>query len=175
MFDTLRRDCERYVSLGGFWRCPGFWIVALYRFGFWAHAVPSIFLRIPLLFVYRALSFPFRVLFNVKLSSSARVGAGFCLIHPNNILIADGVEIGRDCLIFHEVTLGSGHVPGVPKIGDRVDIYVGARILGGVAVGDRSMIGANCVIIKDVPPDSVALPVPTRVIPRALMKTADPS
>lgn len=173
MFAQLRRDSARYAE--GFWRHPGFWIVALYRFGFWAHSVRSALLRIPLLIVYRLLSLPLRWTFNVVLSAGARVGPGLCLIHPSNILIADGVEIGEDCLIFHEVTLGTGHIPGVPKVGNKVDIYVGARLLGGVVIGDRSMIGANCVVVKDVPPDSVALPPPTRTIPRSLARPTNES
>lgn len=87
-------------------------------------------------------------------------------------MIGRGAEIGEDCLIFHDVTLGTGQVPGTPKIGNHVDIYPGARVLGGISVGDRSMIGANCVVTRDVPPDSIILAAPGRVMPRSLSPVA---
>jgi serine O-acetyltransferase len=121
--------------------------------------------------IYRVARLSLR-LFGVDLwagSRGARIGAGLCLIHPANIVIAGGVDVGEDCLIFHEVTLGTGPVPGVPKIGKNVDIYVGARVLGGVVVGDGSTIGANCVVIRDVPAGSVVVPAPNRVIPRSFI------
>jgi serine O-acetyltransferase len=175
MFENLRRDSARYADQGGWYTHPGFWIVATYRMGVWAHTLPSSFLRIPVWVLYRLLRFPWRLLFNVDLWAGprgARIGAGLCLIHPANIVIGAGVEIGEDCLIFHDVTLGTGHVPGVPKIGRNVDIYVGARVLGGVVVGDGSMVGANCVVTRDVPPGSVVLAAPCRVIPRSLSPVA---
>lgn len=87
-------------------------------------------------------------------------------------MINIGSEIGEDCLIFHDVTLGTGQIPGAPKIGNNVDIYPGARVLGGVVIGDRSMIGANCVVTRDVPPESIILAAPGRVMPRSLSPVA---
>jgi serine O-acetyltransferase len=62
----------------------------------------------------------------------------------------------------------------MPKIGDNVGIYVGARILGGITVGDRSLIGANCVVTRDVPPDSVVVVAPARVLPKSLSRIGRP-
>lgn len=171
MFENVRRDSAKYAD--GWYTHPGFWIVAIYRFGVWAHSLPFFF-RIPMWVLYRILKLPTRI-FNVSLwagRSGARIGAGVCLIHPFSIIIGPGVEIGEDCLIFHEVTLGTGPTPGVPKIGNNVDIYVGARVLGGVVIGDGSMVGANCVVTRDVPPRSVVLAAPSRVIPRSLSPVA---
>lgn len=174
MFDNLRRDAARYAELGGWYAHPGFWIGAVYRLGMWASSLPHALLRLPFWILYRLLRLPLRI-FNVDVwagARGARIGPGLCLIHPANIIIGRGVEIGENCLIFHEVTLGTGPTPGIPKIGDNVDIYVGARVLGGVTVGDGSMIGANCVVTKDVPAHSVALAPAMRVIPRSLSKVA---
>lgn len=175
MFESLRRDAARYAALGGWYSNPGFWIGAVYRFGIWGQTLPAAFLRIPVRILYRLARFPFRHFFNVDIwadRSRSKIGAGLCLIHPNNIVIGSGVEIGNDCLIFHEVTLGTGPEPGFPRIGNNVDIYVGARILGGVTVGDNSMIGANCVVTRSVPPGSVVLAAPSQVIPRSLSPAA---
>lgn len=169
MFDNLRRDGERYANDGGWFFHPGFWAVATYRFGVWAHALPSPFLRLPMWAVYRVLRLPLRV-FNVNLWAGARgprIGAGLCLLHPANVYIASGVEIGENCLIFHEVTLGLGPVPGLPRIGSHVDIYPGARVLGGIVVGDGAIVGPNCVVSSDVPPHSTVMPPPCRIIPQS--------
>lgn len=171
MFENLKRDaakCDQWYS------DAGFWIVAVYRFGVWAHSLPSSFLRIPMWALYRILRLPY-FFFKVHLwagPKGARIGAGFHLIHPTNVMIGSGVEIGEDCLIFHDVTLGTGQIPGTPRIGGNVDIYCGARVLGGVRVGSGSMVGANCVVTRDVPPTSIILAAPGRVIPRSLSPVA---
>jgi serine O-acetyltransferase len=174
MFENLRRDAAQYAPRGGWLDHPGFWITAVYRFGTWAHSLSSPFLRVPLRILYRIARLPLH-LFNVDLwagARGARIGPGLCLIHPRNIVIGAGVQVGENCLIFHEVTLGSGTVPGRPKIGNNVDIYVGARILGGVTIGDGCMIGANCVVTTDVPPNSVVVAPPSRILPKALSAKA---
>jgi serine O-acetyltransferase len=172
MLEHLRRDRARYSRLGGWARSPGFWVGAIYRFGVWAHGLPSALLRFPFVTLYRIVKLPWRILLNVYIPPSVQIGPGLCLIHPNNILIAPNVVIGENCLIFHEVTLGTGPTPGVPTIGNNVDVYVGARVLGGVTIGDASMIGANCVVTKNVPPDSVVVAPPTRIVPRSLARVA---
>ena len=174
MFENLRRDITKYDDHGQWFANPGFWIVAIYRLGMWADSLPSVFLRIPMWVLYRLVKLSVRR-YNVHLwagSNGPRIGAGLKLIHPTNIMIGRGVVIGEDCLIFHDVTLGTGQIPGTPKIGNNVDIYPGARVLGGITIGDRSMVGANCVVTRDVPPESIILTPPSRVIPRLLSPVA---
>lgn len=97
---------------------------------------------------------------------NCRLGGGLLLAHPNGIVIAPGVEIGPNCLIFQQVTLGhGGKVPGVPKVGGHVDIGAGAKVLGGVTLGDHCKVGANAVVLCDVPPGATAVGVPARVVP----------
>jgi serine O-acetyltransferase len=168
MFEVLRRDAERYAELGGWYRNTGFWVGASYRFGVWARSLTRPLPRLPVVALHRVMSLPWRFLLNITIHSD-HIGPGLCLIHPRNIMIGRGVEIGDDCLIFHEVTIGTGAVPGYPRLGDHVDVYVGARVLGGVTVGSRSMVGPNCVVSRDVPPDSLVAQTPNRVIPRAMV------
>lgn len=173
MLENLRRDRERYAERGRWWAQAGFWIVANYRFGMWAHGLPRP-LRLPFWILYRLFRLPL-ALWSVHLwagASGARVGPGLVLIHPTNVMIGSGVEVGRDVIIFHDVTIGTGPQPGKPKIGDFVDVYVGARILGGVIVGERSMVGANCVLTRSVPANSIVMAPPPRVIPRTLSPVA---
>lgn len=171
MFDNIRRDHARHE---GGWTDPGLWIIAVYRLGMWAGAQTHPLKRWPAWLLYRIARLPLMP-FKVHLWAGlrgARIGQGLVLIHPSNVMIGSGVEIGQDCLIFHDVTLGTGPVPGVPKIGNGVDIYVGARVLGGITIGDGAMIGANCVVTRDVPAGSVVVSAPCRVLPRALSSYA---
>jgi serine O-acetyltransferase len=101
-----------------------------------------------------------------------RIGGGLLLPHPNGIVIHPDVNIGPNCLIFQQVTLGSGE-HGVPRIGGHVDIGAGAKILGGISVGDHSKIGANAVVLKDVPPFATAVGIPARIAGAALPAAAD--
>ena len=175
MFENLRRDLPKYTFFGHWYTNSGFWIVAIYRFGNWVDSLPSRALQVPLRVLYRLIKLPFRSN-HVSIFAGrkgAHIGAGLRLIHPTNVLIGPGVEIGEDCLIFNDVTLGtSGQRPGMAKLGNNVTIYPGARILGGVVIGDNTVIGANCVVLRDVPANSVVLTTPGRVIPRALSPVA---
>lgn len=174
MIQELQRDALRYAELGGWFRHVGFWIGATFRFGTWAHSLP-LPLRLPMRLVYMVAKLPWVLIYNVFIPAGphgVQIGPGLCLIHPRNILIGHGTVIGEDCLVFHEVTLGHGAVKGMPRIGNKVDIYVGSRILGGVTVGDGSMIGANCVITRSVPAQSVVLSPPSRILSRTLLARA---
>jgi serine O-acetyltransferase len=96
---------------------------------------------------------------------SARLGGGLLMPHPNGIVIHPDAEIGPNCLIFQQVTIGLVRAtPVAPRIGAGVDIGAGARVLGPVTVGDGAQIGANAVVLRDVPPGAVAVGVPARVV-----------
>jgi serine O-acetyltransferase len=90
---------------------------------------------------------------------NCRIGGGLLIPHPNGIVIHPDAQIGVNCLIFQQVTIGNRKRPGVPRIGDHVDIGAGAKILGPVKIGAHARIGANAVIIKDVESGVVALGV----------------
>lgn len=88
---------------------------------------------------------------------TCNIGGGLLIPHPNGIVIHPQAKIGVNCLIFQQVTIGTRSVPGVPRVGDHVDIGAGAKILGPVSIGARARIGANAVIVKDVESGAVAL------------------
>jgi serine O-acetyltransferase len=98
---------------------------------------------------------------------NARLGGGLLLPHPNGIVIHPDAVVGPNCLLFQQVTLGTGgRIPGAPRLGGHVDVGAGAKILGGVTVGDHARIGANAVVLDDVPGGALAVGVPARIIPR---------
>lgn len=97
-------------------------------------------------------------------------------IHPfatphglSGIFISYGAKIGRDCTIFHQVTIGSNTLPdsrrqGAPTIGDNVYIGAGAKIIGSVKVGNNVRVGANCVITSDIPDNATVVLNAPRII-----------
>lgn len=84
------------------------------------------------------------------------------LPHPNGIVIAPDAIIGPNCLLFQQVTIGTDG-RGVPTLGGHVDVGAGARLLGPIRIGEHAKIGANAVVICDVPPYATAVGVPARV------------
>ena len=87
------------------------------------------------------------------------------LPHPNGIVIHPRAEIGPNCLLFHQVTIGQGE-GGVPTLEGHVDVGAGAKVLGGLRIGKHAKIGANAVLLQDVPPGATAVGIPARVIQR---------
>jgi serine O-acetyltransferase len=170
MFENLRRDGARYAELGGWFGNLGFWVGASFRFGAWSLRIPYAVLRWPAKLMAALIRIPIRLFLNTDIPVEARIGPGLCLPHPYNIVMGADAEIGADCTIFHEVTLGRGTLPGEPKIGDNVVLFVGTRVLGGVVVGKHAEVGANSVVTRSVPPYSLVVTA-SRVLPQTLLRT----
>jgi serine O-acetyltransferase len=86
------------------------------------------------------------------------------------VVIGETAEVGADVTIYHGVTLGGtslSHEKRHPTLGDRVVVGAGAKLLGAIEIGDDCRIGANSVVVKSVPPNSVVVGVPGRTIIRA--------
>ena len=81
---------------------------------------------------------------------NCRIGGGLLIPHPNGIVIHPDAQIGVNCLIFQQVTIGTRETDGVPEIGGHVDIGAGAKILGQVTIGDHAKIGANAVVTRNI-------------------------
>ena len=111
------------------------------------------------------------VITQASIPLGTRIGGGLILPHPNGIVIHPKTEIGPNCLILQQVTLGtSRNDDGTPRLGGHVDIGAGAKILGAVTVGDHAAVGANAVVIRDVPPGSLMVGIPAREIGQARMR-----
>jgi len=93
-----------------------------------------------------------------------KIAGGLLLPHPNGIVIHPDSQIGPNCLIFQQVTLGTRGETGAPVIGGRVDVGAGARLLGDIVIGDYSKVGANAVVISSFPAGSVLSGIPARQI-----------
>ena len=93
---------------------------------------------------------------------NCRLGGGLLIPHPNGIVIHPDAEIGPNCLIFQQVTIGDAG-GGVPRLGGHVDVGAGAKIIGEIVIGDHARIGANAVVITDVPAGATVVGIPARI------------
>ena len=121
-------------------------------------------------FIARVCSELTRLLTGVEIHPAAIVGNGLFIDHAAGVVIGETTEIGDDVTIYQGVTLGGTNLNPVkrhPTIGNRVTIGAGAKILGPVTIGDGSRIGANAVVVKSVPPNSVVVGVPGQIIARS--------
>jgi serine O-acetyltransferase len=114
----------------------------------------------------RLLSQLARAVTGVEIHPGAQIGRRFFIDHGMGVVIGETAEIGDDVLMYHGVTLGGRsmeHVKRHPTVGNNVTIGAGARILGPVRIGDRVQIGANTVVVRDIPAGAVATGVPAKV------------
>jgi serine O-acetyltransferase len=105
-----------------------------------------------------------QIVTGAEIPLNCRIGGGLLLPHPNGIVIHSDAQIGPNCLVMQQVTLGVIDVPIAPRLGGHVDIGAGAKILGPVTIGDHARIGANAVVLCDVPEDATAVGVPAKVL-----------
>ena len=146
---------------------PGFQALAVHRFGTWRMGVGPKALRAPLSVLYRVLFRSVSNLYGIELPYTARVGRRVVFEHQSGIVIHGNAEIGDDCIIRQDVTLGnrnSDRPLEAPRLGNRVSVGAGAKVLGPVHIGDGAKIGANAVVCNDIPAGAVALGVPARVV-----------
>jgi len=110
-----------------------------------------------------------RLLTGVEIHPGATLGVGIFIDHAIGVVIGETAEVGNDVTIYQGVTLGGTSLERGkrhPTIGDRVTIGAGAKILGPITIGAGSRIGANAVVVGSVPPDSVVVGIPGRIISR---------
>ena len=146
----------------------GFWVMAIYRFGRWRYSIRPRLLRVPFSFLYKFLKFWSEALLSVELPCEAYVGRGFTIEHVGGIVVSGDATFGEDCIIRQGVTVGLRHKEhrGSPQIGHRCDIGAGAKLLGPITIGDDVAIGANAVVLCDVPSNHYAVGIPAKIGPR---------
>lgn len=174
MFDNLREDWKTYDRD---WQRQGLWVMVVYRFGRWRYGVKPRLLRVPLSFFYKLLKLLSQILTGIDLPCEVVVGRRFRIEHFGDIIISGDTVFGDDVVIRNGVTVGLRRTNerGAPVIGNRVDIGTGAKILGPITVGDDVAVGANAVVLTDVPANSLAVGVPARIIPRKPRIESHPS
>ncbi|MCG7298835.1 serine O-acetyltransferase [Brevibacterium sp. ACRRH] len=113
----------------------------------------------------RILSQAVRTLTGVEIHPAAKIGRRFFIDHADGIVVGATAEIGDDVMLYQQVTLGGTSMEQTkrhPTLGNNVLVGAGAKILGPITVGDGASVGANAVVVKDVPADHVAVGVPAK-------------
>jgi len=146
---------------------PAFHTVLLYRISFFlTHKVPIVGSYIGLIFEYIN-----RILYSVDISRYAKIDGGFVVMHGMGIVIGEEVQIGKNCKILNGVNLGNKDTEVTynqqPKIGNNVVIGTGAKCLGAINIGDNVIIGANAVVLSDIPENCIAVGIPAKSKRRA--------
>lgn len=116
-----------------------------------------------------------RALTGIEIHPGAAIGPGFFIDHGMGVVIGETAEIGADVTLYHGVTLGGTSLnkgKRHPTLGDRVVVGAGAKVLGAITIGADSRIGANAVVVKPVPPNSVVVGVPGQIVTRSRKHTA---
>jgi serine O-acetyltransferase len=165
MFPNIAADLR---SHGGNWAAQGFWALVVYRFGRWRYVVRPVILRKALSLIYRVAYKMVQIVCGIELPCEVELGRNFVIDHSGGIVISGYAKFGDSCRIRNGVVVGLSRTddPCAPVIGNNVDIGAGAKLLGRVTIGDNCLIGANAVVIRDVPANSIAVGVPAVVKPR---------
>lgn len=131
----------------------------------WSYRLAHVLWRRGLRFPARALSQLTRWLTGVEIHPGAQIGRRFFIDHGMGVVIGETAELGDDVMLYHGVTLG-GRTRDAgkrhPTLGDGVAVGAGAKILGPVTIGVGSVIGANAVVTRDAPDDSILVGVPAK-------------
>lgn len=162
------------ISLWSLWRedwethdrdffAQGFWALAVHRYGNWRMGIRTKLLRMPFTLAYKFLYKFVEWTCGISLAYTVRVGRRLHIWHHGGMILG-ALEIGNDVHIRQNTTLGVGRRGDgrwmKPTLCDRADIGTGAVIVGRVTIGQDSVVGANAVVTKDVPPNHLAVGVP---------------
>lgn len=107
--------------------------------------------------------------FGVYIGARTIIGTGLKMPHPNGIIIGEGVIIGHNATIYQQVTLGGSRIGDAkensyPILGDNCVLFSGAKLVGKIRIGCNCVIGANAVVLKDVPDNKTAVGIPAKWI-----------
>jgi serine O-acetyltransferase len=184
MFETIRADLDRKTRAYGvrpqdqtFFRkhiTPflefGTLAVIVYRFGRWTYALKIPVLRQLMIGIYLVVSTLCMALTGIHLQRESEIGPGL-VIHNFSCIFVLAKRIGHSCTLNQGVTVGSIRGTGWPTLGNNVYLGAGAKVMGGVTVGDNVVISANSFVAADVPHNCTVMGVPARIISR---ETASP-
>lgn len=171
-FGLIKDDYHRISKNGGiniFFNAifnHSFSITFWFRIATYLNEKKGLRYKIPLFFVKVIYFFNQRAT-GIQLPIGTRIGGGLKFFHYNCVVIAYSTVMGKNCSIHHGVTIGrvfAGKKAGTPTIGDNVVVFPGANIVGKVSIGNNVVIGANAVVVDDVPANCVVTGVPAKIV-----------
>ena len=163
----LNQINESWIAHGRDWTRPGFRAVLICQFGKWRMTINYKLIRAPFSLIYRFFYRYIRNHYGIELPYTVLLGSRVIFEHQHGIVIHGNSIIGSDTIIRQGVTIGNRYISSphdAPTIGDRVDIGAGAKILGAISVGNDVAIGANAVVLNDIPDGATAVGIPAKII-----------
>jgi serine O-acetyltransferase len=177
MFKTIQADIESVFNRDPAARS---WPEVLLAYSglhaVWGHRIASWFWRHNLKLLARWFAQLMRWLTGIEIHPGAKIGSRLFIDHGMGVVIGETTEIGECVTLYHGVTLGGTSLAKGkrhPTLGNNVVVGAGAKILGAIAIGENSRIGANAVVVKSVPPNSVVVGVPGQIVQRSHPRDAD--
>lgn len=166
MLTNIRQDLKNYRND---WGAQGFWVMIVYRFGRWRYTVKPSILRKLFSFFYKILYKLVQILTGIEFPCEVEIGKNFIIDHFGGIVVSGYAKFGDNCRIRNGVVVGLKNVsdPVAPHFGNDVDVGAGAKILGPIKIGNNVHIGANAVVLKDVPDNSIAVGIPAVIKPKS--------
>lgn len=167
MMVNLVEDYRKYRLnlfrlVGSIFSLSSFWLVTMYRFSNWLLVnnvpfIPTILMKVI-----------GKIFYGCEISADASIGPRFSIVHSVGIVLGPKIIAGHNFRIHQNVTIGmrgySKNGRTTPTIGNCVTIYAGAAVLGPITIGDNVIIGANSVVINDVPSNVVVAGIPAKII-----------
>ncbi|MEQ8821689.1 MAG: serine O-acetyltransferase EpsC [Sumerlaeia bacterium] len=174
LLETIRMDFQQALANDPAARGPLAPLEVILTYpGFHAiffHRITHTLYRLGIPFLPRVLSILNRFLTGVEIHQAARIGAGFFIDHGMGVVIGETAIVGEYCTLFHQVTLGgTGKQRGKrhPTLGNHVVVGGGAKVLGNITLGDYVYVGANSVVLTDVPEDCTVVGIPGKIVKAA--------
>ncbi|WP_010279525.1 serine O-acetyltransferase EpsC [Paenibacillus senegalensis] len=170
MFETVKSDIQAVFDNDPAARSR-FEVILTYSglHAVWAHRIAHWFFKRGWLTTARILSQISRFFTGIEIHPGAKIGRRLFIDHGMGVVIGETCEIGDDVVLYQGVTLGgTGKEKGKrhPTIGNHVVVSSGAKVLGSFTVGDHSIIGANSVVLQEVPPNCTVVGIPGKVVKR---------
>jgi len=168
MFKNLNYDLENVVKLDPAARNK-LEVLFLYSgiHSLISHRIAHFLYKKRIFFIARLISQISKVLTGIEIHPGATIGKGLFIDHGNGVVIGETAEIGDNVMMYHQVTLGgTGNEKGVkrhPTVGDNCIIGTGAKLLGNITIGKNSKIGANSVVLINVPENATVVGIPGKV------------
>lgn len=162
MFQNIKDDYNSHNREILNW---GFIAMIIYRFGRWRYTIKSGVIRKPFSILYKILFFYIKGK-GIEIPCEIEIGKNFRIDHQGGIVVSGYAKFGNNCVIRNGVTIGIARVEErkAPVFGDNVDIGTGAKIIGDIKIGNNVKIGANAVVLQEIPDNCIAVGVPAKII-----------
>lgn len=175
MLRTIKRELQNIYDkdpactncIGIFLYYPGFQAVLAHRFLHWLWQLDLGVLSPFSKFAARLLQYWVKIITNIEIHPGAKIGNNFFIDHGSGVVIGETAIIGDHVVLYQGVTLGGVSTKKEkrhPTLGSNIIVGAGAKVLGNISIGDFVQIGANSVVVKDVPSHSTVVGIPGRII-----------